>query len=93
MLTHAESSLEPLREALKAFVTKTKPLGYVPEYVALEETSWVAEEQASVLAVDFASSAASELADKLNLTGEAFDGVEPSGVTGYTVGDVRRIGA
>lgn len=46
-------------------------------------------EQAARLTVDFASSAASELADSHNLTDTDFVGIEPSGATGFTVADVR----
>jgi hypothetical protein len=49
------------------------------------------EEQASVMAVSFASSKGAALADELNVPLSAFEGAVPSGKRGFTVGDVRRI--
>lgn len=43
--------------------------------------------QASILTVDFASAAAAEYADDHDLTDADFDGMEPSGKTGYTKAD------
>lgn len=40
--------------------------------------------------VTFASERAAELAAELGLDERAFEGLEPSGATGYTVADVRR---
>ena len=51
----------------------------------------VEEEQASVMAVGFASSKAALLADQLNVPASAFVGVVPSGVRGYTIGDVKAL--
>ena len=56
-----------------------------PEEVQVEE------EQASVMAVSFASSKAALLADQLNVPASAFVGVVPSGVRGYTIGDVKAL--
>ena len=50
-----------------------------------------AEQLASVLSVDFASSTAAELADERDLTDRDFATAEPSGKTGFTVDDVRYI--
>ena len=49
------------------------------------------EEQASVMAVNFASSKGARLADALNVPLSAFEGAVPSGKKGFTVGDVRGI--
>ena len=49
------------------------------------------QEQASVMAVSFASSKGARLADELNVPASAFDGVVPSGKRGFTVGDVRAL--
>ena len=49
------------------------------------------EEQASVMAVTFASSKGAALADELNVPASAFEGAVPSGVKGFTVGDVRAL--
>ena len=49
------------------------------------------QEQASVMAVSFASSKGARLADELNVPASAFDGATPSGKRGFSVGDVRRI--
>lgn len=48
-------------------------------------------EQAAVMAVNFASSKGARLADELNVPASAFDGVMPSGVRGFTMGDVRAL--
>lgn len=48
-------------------------------------------DQAATLTVDFASARAAELADEADLTDADFEGVEPSGLGGYTAGDVRGI--
>jgi hypothetical protein len=49
------------------------------------------QEQASVMAVSFASSKGAALADELNVPASAFEGAVPSGKRGFSVGDVRRI--
>jgi hypothetical protein len=49
------------------------------------------QEQASVMAVRFASSKGAALADELNVPASAFEGAVPSGKRGFSVGDVRRI--
>ena len=48
-------------------------------------------EQASEMAVNFASYKSARLADELNLPASAFDGLVPSGVRGFSVGDVRAL--
>lgn len=48
-------------------------------------------EQAATLTIDFASSAAAELADHEELTDTDFVGFEPSGKTGFTSDDVRAV--
>lgn len=50
-----------------------------------------AEVLAASLSVPFASAPAAKLADKKDLTDRHFDGVKPSGETGYTVDDVKAI--
>ena len=49
--------------------------------------------QASLQAIRFGSVAASRLADETNLTVEEFraSGIDPSGIKGFTVGDVRKV--
>lgn len=47
--------------------------------------------QAADLSVDFASSAAAELADAIDLPESALAETEPSGETGYTVTDIRAV--
>jgi|TARA_R110000824_G_scaffold241573_2_gene430313 hypothetical protein len=59
--------------------------------VACEEESPAVEEQASVLAVGFASSKAARLADELNVPASAFDGAVPSGKRGFTLSDVMAL--
>ena len=54
-----------------------------------EQASEVA--QASEMAVNFASYKSARLADELNLPASAFDGLVPSGVRGFSVGDVRAL--
>ena len=49
------------------------------------------QEQAAEMAVNFASYKSARLADELNVPASAFDGVMPSGVRGFTVGDVRAL--
>lgn len=49
----------------------------------------VVEEQASVMAVSFASSKGAALADELNVPASAFEGAVPSGKKGFTISDVR----
>ena len=56
---------------------------------AVEEIA--VEQQASVMAVSFASSKGAALADELNVPASAFEGAAPSGVKGFTVGDVRQL--
>ena len=56
----------------------------------VEQVPEVAE-QAAELAVNFASSKGARLADELNVPASAFDGVMPSGVRGFTMGDVRAL--
>ena len=65
----------------------------VSEPVVPEVSAPVVEEQeqAAVMAVGFASSKGARLADELNVPASAFDGVMPSGVRGFTVGDVRAL--
>ena len=66
----------------------------VPEVgapVVPEVSAPVVEEQAAEMAVNFASYKSARLADELNVPASAFDGVEPSGVRGFTVGDVRAL--
>ena len=55
------------------------------------EVEVAVEEQASVMAVGFASSKAARLADQLNVPASAFDGLVPSGMRGYTIGDVKAL--
>ena len=59
------------------------------EVAASQRIAGVVEEQASVMAVSFASSKGAALADELNVPASAFEGVVPSGKKGFTVGDVR----
>ena len=63
----------------------------VSEPVVPEVSEPVVEEQAAEMAVNFASYKSARLADELNVPASAFDGVEPSGVRGFTVGDVRAL--
>ena len=67
----------------------------VPEPVITSPTLEIVEEeeeeQAAVLSVDFGSVTAAEIADKYNLTDSDFEGLTPTGSTGYTAGDVRKI--
>lgn len=49
------------------------------------------EPEDPTLEVAFASSAASELAESEGLSPDDFEGVVPTGATGYTTGDVRAI--
>lgn len=49
------------------------------------------ETLAATMSVDFASAAAAELADELDLTDADFAEWEPTGKTGFTVSDVRHI--
>lgn len=56
----------------------------------VEQAPEVAE-QAAELAVNFASYKSARLADELNLPASAFDGLVPSGVRGFSVGDVRAL--
>ena len=49
------------------------------------------QQQASVMAVSFASSKGARLADELNVPASAFEGAIPSGKRGFSVGDVRRL--
>lgn len=58
---------------------------------ASEATTETHGEPAASLSVNFASDAATELADDAKLTDTDFAGVEPSGTTGFTVADVREI--
>ena len=62
-----------------------------PEAVAQVGEPVVEEEQASVMAVSFASSKGARLADELNVPASAFEGAIPSGKRGFSVGDVRRL--
>lgn len=84
----------------EGFVRDLRKLGYygsaVVSYfelsnsdVAVEEAE-PEEESAAVLAVDFASDRAAEVADELDVPAEAFEGLEPSSSQGYTVADVRK---
>ena len=57
----------------------------------IEEVEEPVEEQASVMAVTFASSKGARLADELNVPASAFEGAVPSGKKGFTVEDVRAI--
>ena len=59
-----------------------------PEEVSAPEVEEEVE-QASVMAVNFASSKGARLADELNVPVSAFEGAVPSGKKGFTVGDVR----
>ena len=61
------------------------------EPVFPEVSAPVVEEQASVMAVSFASSKGAALADELNVPASAFEGAVPSGKKGFTVGDVREL--
>jgi hypothetical protein len=63
----------------------------VSEPVVPEVSAPVVEEQAAEMAVNFASYKSARLADELNVPASAFDGVMPSGVRGFTVGDVRAL--
>jgi hypothetical protein len=69
-------------------------LAVVADEVVVEQPVPVLEQppkEAAVHEVDFASAAAAELADELNLPAEAFSGLTPSGKTGFTLADVRRL--
>ena len=74
-------------------VQSSDPIFPEEEVQVAEEEVEVAveEEQASVMAVGFASSKAALLADQLNVPASAFVGVVPSGVRGYTIGDVKAL--
>ena len=62
------------------------------EVEAPQEAEQASEvEQASEMAVNFASYKSARLADELNLPASAFDGLVPSGVRGFSVGDVRAL--
>ena len=62
------------------------------EVEAPQEAEQASEgEQASEMAVNFASYKSARLADELNLPASAFDGLVPSGVRGFSVGDVRSL--
>jgi len=56
-----------------------------------EVSAPVVEEQASVMAVSFASSKGARLADELNVPASACEGAIPGGKRGFSVGDGRRL--
>ena len=63
----------------------------VPEKLAVEVSQEAAEGYVPLADIEFASSAAAELAFDASLTAEDFSGAEPSGETGYTKPDVEEL--
>lgn len=103
---HDESNLATLSSAFAEFCRDLHKLGFkenahwyedrpleeMPAGFTATESEPVAEiKQAAEMPVDFASAAAAELADSLNLKASDFKGLKPSGKTGYTIADVRKV--
>jgi hypothetical protein len=85
----ASSGLTELRADFRyGKVESCPPLFYTGGSDADNSTS---TEDAVEMEVNFASIISARLADKHNLDVSDFDGIEPSGQRGFTVGDVQEI--